>query len=159
MCGVQAAPTIVVAGAAPAPVVSPSLRRASATPFTFTATFTLPLQVGLVLTGVVPYIELNVADPIAVAVNAGGPGYYWLRPVVKLGALLGLTSVILVLILGQSRIWFAMADDRMLPPRLAAIHPKYQTPHIAVAICGVIAAVMAGLIPIDILGEMVSHES
>lgn len=114
------------------------------------------LQVGLVLTGVVPYQDLNVPDPIAVAVDAGGPGYYWLRPCVKVGALLGLTSVILVLILGQSRIWFAMADDRMLPPRLAAIHPKYRTPHVAVTICGIMAAAMAGVVPIDILGEMVS---
>jgi APA family basic amino acid/polyamine antiporter len=116
----------------------------------------LYVAVGLVLTGVVPYAALNVADPIAVAVNAGGPAFYWLRPVVKVGALLGLTSVVTVLVLGQSRIWYAIADDGLLPPLLARIHPRFRTPHVAVALTGASAALIAGLVPIDVLGEMVS---
>ena len=116
----------------------------------------LYVAVGLILTGVVNYTALNVADPIAVAVDAGGPALFWLRPVVKVGALLGLTSVVTVLILGQSRIWYAMSDDGLLPPFLARIHARFRTPHVAVALTGAAAALIAGLVPIDVLGEMVS---
>jgi basic amino acid/polyamine antiporter, APA family len=116
----------------------------------------LYIGVSLVLTGLVPYHLLDVADPIALAVNAAGPGLVWLRPIVKLGAILGLTSVILVLIMGQARILFAMADDGLLPPLLKRVHPKYQTPHVSTITTGIIAGTIAGLFPIDILGEMVS---
>jgi len=116
----------------------------------------LYVLVGLVMTGVVPYTDLNVADPIAVAVNAGGPGYLWLRPVVKIGALLGLSSVIMVLVLGQSRIWYAISADGLLPPIFSRIHPRYQTPHVSVLLTGAVSAALAGVIPLEILGEMVS---
>jgi amino acid transporter len=71
----------------------------------------LYIAVALVLTGLVPYVQLNTPDPIAVAVDAAGAGLAWLRPVVKVGAVLGLSSVVLVLLMGQARILFAMAED------------------------------------------------
>ena len=76
----------------------------------------LYVAVSLVLTGMVSYKELNVADPIAVALDAvGGSELQWIRPIVKVGALLGLTSVIVVNLMGQSRILYVMADDGLLP--------------------------------------------
>jgi APA family basic amino acid/polyamine antiporter len=116
----------------------------------------LYIAVGFCLTGLVPYAQLDVADPIAVAVNAGGAGLLWLRPVVKVGALLGLTSVIGVLIMGQARIFWAMARDGLLPPAFAALHPRFATPHVTTAVTGGAAALVAGLLPVDVLGEMVS---
>lgn len=113
-------------------------------------------MVGLVLTGVVSYTELGVPDPIAVAVDATGDSLLWLRPIVKVGAIFGLTSVIMVTILSQSRIFFAMAADGLLPPSFARVHPRYKTPVLATVITGVIAAIISGFLPIDILGEMVS---
>ena len=116
----------------------------------------LYIAVGLVLTGLVPYKQLNVADPIAVAVDAVGPALFWLRPVIKVGAILGLTSVIMVLILGQSRIFFAMAEDGVLPRGIGAVNRRFQTPVTAITISGIGAAIVAGLLPIGVLGEMVS---
>jgi basic amino acid/polyamine antiporter, APA family len=116
----------------------------------------LYIAVGFVLTGLVSYEALNVPDPIAVAVNAAGEGLFWLRPLVKCGALLGLTSVIMVLILGQSRVWFALSQDGNLSPFLSRVHHKYRTPHKAILLCALVAAVMAAITPIDVLGEMVS---
>lgn len=116
----------------------------------------LYVAVGLVLTGLVPYYLLDVPDPIAVAVDAAGAGLSWVRPIVKLGALAGLTSVILVSINGQARIAFAMAADGLLSGRLARVHPRYKTPHNAIALSGCTAAVISAVVPIDVLGEMVS---
>lgn len=115
----------------------------------------LYIATGAVVTGLTPYQTLDVPDPIAVAVDAAGPGLWWLRPIVKLGALCGLTSVVMVLILGQARIVWAMADDGLLPPVLARLHPRFRTPHIATIATGAVAAVVAALVPIDVLGEMV----
>ena len=76
----------------------------------------LYIVVALVLTGIVKYTELNVPDPIAVGDQAAGPALAWLRPIVKIGAIAGLTSVILVMLLGQPRIFYTMAKDGLLPP-------------------------------------------
>ena len=114
------------------------------------------IAVGTCITGLVPYQQLDVADPIAVAVDAAGGGLSWLRPIVKLGALFGLTSVIMVLIGGMSRIFFSMAEDGLLPKAFAAIHPVYRTPTATICITGALASVIAGLFPVDVLGEMVS---
>jgi basic amino acid/polyamine antiporter, APA family len=114
------------------------------------------LAVALVITGVVHYSQLNVADPIAVALNATGEELRWLRPYIKIGAIAGLSSVILVLLMGQPRIFYAMARDGLLPPVFAKIHPRYKTPHVTTVICGVLAALIAGLFPIGLLGELVS---
>lgn len=117
----------------------------------------LYIVVGMVLTGIVSYKELNVPDPIAVALDAaGGDELRWLRPMVKIGAIMGLTSVVMVQILGQARIFYAMADDGLLPPIFATVHPKYKTPYVTTVVTGAAASIVAGLLPIDILGEMVS---
>lgn len=116
----------------------------------------LYIMVALVLTGLVPYTQLDVGDPIAVAVNAAGPRLLWLRPIVKLGALFGLTSVICVLIMGQSRVLFAMAKDGLLPPFFMRVHARFHTPWAATVVTGVLAAALAAVFPVDALGEMVS---
>jgi len=107
------------------------------------------------LTGLMPYKLLNDAAPVAVALEAHA-GLKWLSVWVIFGALAGLTSVILVLILGQARILLAMARDGLLPKPLGRVHEKFRTPHVATAVVGTVAAVMAGLFPIDILVQLVS---
>lgn len=116
----------------------------------------LYIAVALVLTGIVKYTFLHVPDPIAVGVDAMGGTFGWLRPIIKFGAIAGLSSVVLVLLLGQPRIFFAMAKDGLLPPVFHKVHKKYQTPHVTTMATGVIAMILAGFLPIGILGEMVS---
>ncbi len=116
----------------------------------------LYILVAVVLTGLVHYSHLNVPDPIAVGVNAVGPSLAWLRPIVKLGAIAGLSSVILVMMLGQTRIFYTMSKEGYLPASFSAVHPKFHTPHVSTLITGGVAMVVAGLLPISILGELVS---
>lgn len=116
----------------------------------------LYILVAIVLTGMVSYTFLNVADPIAVGVNAMGKEMFWLRPIIKIAAIAGLSSVILVLMLGQPRIFYAMSKDGLLPARFSKIHAKYQTPHFSTLVTGITAYILAGILPIDILGELVS---
>jgi APA family basic amino acid/polyamine antiporter len=116
----------------------------------------LYIAVALVLTGIVKYTELNVPDPIAVGINAAGPGLAWLRPVVKIGAIAGLSSVILVMLLGQPRIFYTMSKDGLLPPVFSKVHPRFRTPYIASLLTGIAAMAFAGLLPIGLLGELVS---
>jgi APA family basic amino acid/polyamine antiporter len=116
----------------------------------------LYILVALVLTGIVSYTTLNVADPVAVGVNAMGPKMFWLRPIVKIAALAGLSSVILVMLLGQPRIFHSMAQDGLLPPVFSKIHPRFKTPYISTLSTGLVAIVLAGILPISILGELVS---
>ena len=114
----------------------------------------LYIIVAAVLTGVVPYRELGVADPIALAVDRmGHPGFAML---VKLGALMGLASVLLVNAYGQSRITFQMSRDGLLPPLFSRLHARFRTPHRGTIVLGAISAVCAALLPIQLLADLVS---
>jgi APA family basic amino acid/polyamine antiporter len=114
----------------------------------------LYIAVSLILTGVVPYQRLNVPHPIAVGVEA--TGQLWLATAVEIGAIAGLSSVMLVMLLGQPRIFFAMANDGLFPPVAAKVHPRFGTPYITTIITGCVCAVAGGVLPIDILAELTS---
>ena len=108
-----------------------------------------------VMTGLVPFQKLDDAAPVAVALESH-PQLLWLSIWVIWGALFGLTSVIITMIIPQARIWLTMAHDGLLPRFFGAVHPKFRTPHIATLITGVLASTLAGMLPIGILGELVS---
>jgi APA family basic amino acid/polyamine antiporter len=116
----------------------------------------LYILVAIVLTGIVSYTLLNVADPIAVGVNAMGKDMFWLRPIIKVAAIAGLSSVILVMLLGQPRIFFTMSIDGLLPPVFSRVHKKFKTPYVSTIMTGSVAMVLSGILPISILGELVS---
>ena len=115
----------------------------------------LYMLMSYVLTGIAPYSTLNVAHPVSAALEAL-PATRWLAPYVNIGAIVGLSSVVLVLLLGQTRIFYAMSRDGLIPPAFADIHPRFATPWKGTIITGVACALMAGLLPLDILGELVS---
>jgi APA family basic amino acid/polyamine antiporter len=108
-----------------------------------------------VMTGLVPIAQLNDAAPVVAALKPH-PELMWLKIWVIVGALAGLTSVIITMIIPQARIWLTMSNDGLLWKALGAVHPRFKTPHVATAITGVMAASFAGLLPIGILGELVS---
>lgn len=109
----------------------------------------------LVLTGMLPYTQLGTPKPVATALEAY-PTLAWLKTAVEIGAIAGLSSVILVMLMAQPRIFYAMAKDGLLPKTFKRVHPKYQTPHIGTLIVGAIACVLAGFLPISFLGDLVS---
>ncbi|GAA0911749.1 amino acid permease [Rothia nasimurium] len=115
----------------------------------------LYIAVALVLTGIAPFRMLNTPEPVATALGLY-PQLSWLKTIVVLGAITGLSSVILVMLMGLPRIFFSMARDGLLPPVLAKVHPRFRTPYIGSVIVGVAAAAMAGLFPVSVLGELVS---
>ena len=105
-----------------------------------------------VLVGIVPYTELNDPAPIAKAVNQ--IGLPWFAGLVKIGAIAGLSSVVLVLMYGQTRIFYTMARDGLLPPVLALVHPRYRTPWINTLIVGLLTAGAAGFASLDALADL-----
>jgi APA family basic amino acid/polyamine antiporter len=111
--------------------------------------------VSAVLTGMVHYTELDVAAPVALALDKY-QGLHWLGIPVKLGAVCGMTSVMLVMTIAQARIFFAMARDGLLPPWFGRVHPRFRTPSTATVVTAVAAAIVGGLFPVKILGELVS---
>jgi APA family basic amino acid/polyamine antiporter len=114
------------------------------------------IAMGFVMTGMVNYPDLNSPAPIAVAVDTGGQSLQWLRTPIKIGAIAGLSSVILVQLLGQTRVFFSMATDGLLPSGFSKVHSKFKTPYVATLVTGFFAMLIAGLFPINLLGEMVS---
>jgi len=114
----------------------------------------LYILVSTVLTGLVDFRLLNVADPVAMGIDATGVS--WGRLLVKIGAVFGLATVMLVMLLGQSRVFFSMSKDGLLPKWASDIHPKFRTPWISTIIVGVIVAFMPALLPINQLAELVN---
>jgi APA family basic amino acid/polyamine antiporter len=116
----------------------------------------LYILVSGVLTGIMPYTQLNVPAPLALAIDQTGKALFWLRPLVKIGAIAGLSSVILVMLLGQPRIFYTMAKDGLLPIQFSKLHPRFRTPYVTTIVTGLAASFFAGLLPINILSELVS---
>ncbi len=114
----------------------------------------LYILVAGVLTGLVKYDTLNVPDPIAIGIDK--TGVRWGSLLVKLGAICGLTSTMVVMLLGQSRVFFSMSKDRLLPEWFCTVHTKCRTPYISSIFVGIFVAIFASVIPIAILGELVS---
>jgi len=114
----------------------------------------LYILVSGIATGVVPYTELNVPDPIAVVADRAGLG--WISSFIKLGAIAGLSSVILVMLLGQSRVFYSMARDGLLPEWVNKVHPRFQTPWITSIVTGLAVAIPAGWFTVREAGSLVS---
>lgn len=116
----------------------------------------LYVAVTAVLTGIVNYKDLDVPAPIAMAIDTAGSGLAWLSPFIKLGAIAGLSSVILVMMLGQSRIYYAIAKDGLLPKFFSKVNEKSGVPYRATVFATVVTALFAGLFPLHVLSELVS---
>ncbi|MBP2636509.1 MAG: hypothetical protein H6Q72_2416 [Firmicutes bacterium] len=114
----------------------------------------LYMLVAAVLTGVIPYQELNNAEPVAFALRQ--LGYNMGSALVGTGAIAGLTTVLMALMYGQTRVFFAISRDGLIPASICKVHPKYGTPHIVTIVSGIFVAVIAGLTPVDILAELVN---
>ena len=114
----------------------------------------LYIVVSLIMTGLVSYKTLNVSAPVALAMDATGVG--WGSMLVKVGAVFGLATVMLVMLLGQTRVFYSMSRDGLLPKAFSAIHPKFRTPWITTIIFGSFAAIMPAFLPIDKLSQLVN---
>ena len=114
----------------------------------------LYILVSLVLTGLVSYKTLNVAAPVALAMDATGVS--WGSMLVKIGAVFGLATVMLVMLLGQSRVFYSMSKDGLLPKWASAVHPKFRTPWITTIVFGAFAAIMPAIFNIDVLSQLVN---
>ncbi|MDR0725101.1 MAG: amino acid permease [Prevotellaceae bacterium] len=115
----------------------------------------LYISVTAVLTGIVNYKDLHVDAPVAIAVDRAGAGLSWLGPFIKLGAIAGISSVILVMMLGQSRIYYAISNDGLLPKIFSKVNRR-GVPYNATIFASIITGLTAGLFPLDVLSELVS---
>ena len=116
----------------------------------------LYVVIGIVMTGMVPFKSLNVADPLALAVREGGGSLDWLESMISAAAVIGLAATVLVTFYGQTRIFMRMSSDGMLPDRLGQVSKRFETPTAATVVCAIAGAAVAALLPIDILGDLVS---
>jgi basic amino acid/polyamine antiporter, APA family len=114
----------------------------------------LYILVSGLLTRIVPYQQLNVPDPVVIGMRA--TGHQWATFLVELGAIAGLATVMLVMLLGQSRVFYSMSRDGLLWPWASKIHPKFRTPYISSIVVGIFVALLAMLVPLSILDEMTS---
>jgi APA family basic amino acid/polyamine antiporter len=114
------------------------------------------VAVGFVLTGMLNYTQLGVADPVAAAVHAAGPSLNWLLRLTDIAAVVGLASTVLVTLYGQTRIFMRMSEDGMLPPAFGKVGKKTKTPHFSIGVCGVAGGAVAALVPLSVLGELIS---
>jgi APA family basic amino acid/polyamine antiporter len=112
----------------------------------------LYISVAAVLTGLIPSSKIDIHAPVAEALSLAG--FKWGAAVVAIGAVAGITSVLVVMMLGQIRVFFAMSRDRLLGPWLASVHPRFGTPHRATILTGIAVAVLAALIPIGDAADM-----
>lgn len=116
----------------------------------------LYVLIGIVMTGMVDYRRLDVADPIAEAVRAAGPSLDWLEAAVSVAAVIGLAATVLVTFYGQTRIFMRMSSDGMLPDALGRVSGRFRTPGNATLVCMLAGGLCAGLTPIDVLTNLVS---
>jgi APA family basic amino acid/polyamine antiporter len=116
----------------------------------------LYVAIGLVLTGLVHYQTLDVADPISRAIEGAHIGASWLDNAVDIAAVVGLASTVLVTFYGQTRILMRMSSDGMLPPVFGRVSTRHKTPTFTTVVCGIAGAIVAGLVPINVLGQLVS---
>ena len=112
----------------------------------------LYVAIALVLTGLIPWDKLDVADPLAVALQYVHAN--WAAGILSLGAVAAMTSVLLVFQLGQARIFMSMARDGLLPPWAAKVHPKFKTPHVTTIVTGIVVALGAAFVPIGVVLEL-----
>jgi APA family basic amino acid/polyamine antiporter len=116
----------------------------------------LYVLIALMITGLADYRLLNVSDPVYVALAAAGTALAWAKPMVGAVVVVGLISALLVTLLGQVRIFYAMARDGLLSKMFMAVHPRFRTPHIGTLVTGATAAIIAGVFPLNLLGELIS---
>jgi APA family basic amino acid/polyamine antiporter len=123
---------------------------------TVTIATAIYVAVGFVLTGMLNYRRLGVADPVAAAVAAAGPNLDWLLRLTDVAAVIGLASTVLVTLYGQTRIFMRMSEDGMLPPAFGKVGKKTKTPHFSILVCGIVGGIVAALVPLSVLGELIS---
>src|SRR5690606_7810364 len=104
------------------------------------------------LVGLVPYYQLNVPEPISLAIESTGK--IWLAAVIDFSAVIGILTTLIMAMLGQSRILFSMSKDGLLPKLFGRVHSKFRTPMYSQALVGIVTAILAGVLPVDLLGEL-----